>query len=503
MDDRVAMLRAATRQDFYTFARRAFQVVSPGVELKPNWHLKALAYELEQCRLGKTKRLIINMPPRHCKSIFGSVALPAFILGHDPKQSILCVSYSQALSGKFSRDCRAVMEQPWYREVFPTRLSSEKNTETEFLTTERGFRFSTSTSGTLTGRGANYIIVDDPLNAPEAYSAAARTRANDWFDTSLLSRLDDQKTGVVIVIMQRLHIDDLTGHLLEKGGRWRHVPFPAICEEGRAYTIAHETAHYRKTGAILHPEHLPLEELDRIKLDVGSANFSAQYQQQPVPADSDYFQTSWVRSFKAAPDRPAGARVFQSWDTASSPASSGSGDYSVCTTWLKVKKNNYLLNVRRGRWAYPDLRREVIEQAKQWDANTILIENSSSGRSLIQDLRDKGPNGIISINAKEDKESRFIAITSMFEGGQVYMPEEASWLADVMQELLTFPGGKHDDIVDSISQYLNYVRRRLDDASDMANVVGSKLMLPDRTPGQETYLDDVDGPPNYSLDEFR
>lgn len=499
--DSSALLRAATRNDFYAFSRRAFQVVSPGAPLLANWHLQALAYELEQCRLGNTKRLIINMPPRHCKSIFGSVALPAFILGHDPKQTVLCASYSQALAGKFSRDCRAVMEQPWYREAFPTRLSSEKNTEGEFLTTERGFRLATSVTGTLTGRGANFVIVDDPLNAAEANSANARNRVNDWFDKALLSRLDDQKTGVVIVIMQRLHIDDLTGHLLETAGRWRHVSFPAIAEEGRGYRTGHEMAHFRKTGAILHPDHLPESELERIAAELGSTAFSAQYQQQPVPADSDHFKWDWIQFFKAQPDRPEGARVIQSWDTASSPGSTG--DYSVCTTWLAVRKHNYLLDVKRGRWAYPELKQLLIAHAKAWSPQSILIENSSNGRSLIQDLRDWGPSGITSVTAKDNKESRFYAVTSLIEAGEVFMPEDAPWLADVRQELLTFPGGKHDDIVDSISQYLNWIRKNRLAVADVANMEGPKLFTPDRTPGQETYLEYIDGPMNYDTDEFR
>jgi hypothetical protein len=209
-------LRALLRTDFASFARKVFATVCPGQALLWEWYLDAICYELDRVRLGENRRLIINAPPRMLKSILVSVAFPAFLLGLDPSARIVCVSYSADLAKKFSNDFRAVIESDWYRATFPcTRISQHKNTEAEMVFTARGFRFATSVGGTLTGRGGDYIIIDDPVKADDALSETRRTAANQWFNNTLLSRLDDKRKGAIIVAMQRVHVDDMTGFLLE------------------------------------------------------------------------------------------------------------------------------------------------------------------------------------------------------------------------------------------------------------------------------------------------
>ena len=218
MESDYRTLQALLRTDFRPFLEKSFLTVSPGVKFEWNWHLDALALSLERVRLGQDRRLIINMPPRSLKSIAASVAFPAFVLGLDPTTRIICASYSTDLAKKHSNDFRAVVDSRWYRETFPGTRVSAKNTETEIEFTRRGFRYATSVGGTLTGRGGNIIIIDDPLKPEEAHSETRRNAVNQWYKSTLLSRLDDKRTGAIIVVMQRVHMDDLTGFLLNHAG---------------------------------------------------------------------------------------------------------------------------------------------------------------------------------------------------------------------------------------------------------------------------------------------
>jgi hypothetical protein len=224
-------LEALLRSDFRAFVHKVFATLSPGQTYVSAWHVEAIAWRLEQVRRGEVRRLIINMPPRSLKSITASVAFPAFILGHDPSRRIICVSYSGDLTKKHSNDFRAVLEVPWYRRTFPNaRTGPYKNSETEIELTARGFRLATSIGGTLTGRGGDIIIIDDPLKPDDALSETKRSAANHWFANTLLSRLDDKRTGAIVVVMQRVHMDDLTGFLLSQSDEWEVLSLPAIAE---------------------------------------------------------------------------------------------------------------------------------------------------------------------------------------------------------------------------------------------------------------------------------
>lgn len=207
------LYRQASRHDLLLFTERVFRELRPEIPFLPSPHLELVASKLEDCREGRTLRQILNLPPRHLKSLMASVAFPAFLLGHDPSLSIICASYGQELAEAHARDCRAVMMTAWYQDIFPrTRLARQATHD--LGTTARGSRLATSVGGPLTGRGADVIIIDDPLKPDEALSETRRTAVNDWFDNTLLSRLNSQNTGVIIIVMQRLHTDDLVGHVL-------------------------------------------------------------------------------------------------------------------------------------------------------------------------------------------------------------------------------------------------------------------------------------------------
>jgi hypothetical protein len=197
------------RQDFYTFVHRSFLELNPQAQFVPGWHTELIAAKLDAVRRGEIKRLIVNVPPRSLKSHSATVAFPAFILGHNPGAQIITACYGQDLANKLSMDTRTLMSSEWYKNLFPTRLSFEKQSIQEFMTTHNGFRLATSVGGVLTGRGADLLIVDDPLKPDEALSQTQRTRVNEWFDHTLYSRLNDKRNGAIIIIMQRLHQDDL------------------------------------------------------------------------------------------------------------------------------------------------------------------------------------------------------------------------------------------------------------------------------------------------------
>src|SRR5579872_789946 len=298
---RVDDYRAFCRHFFYIFTHRAFLELNPRAQFLHTWHNELIASKLEACRRGEITRLIINVPPRSLKSHSAAVAFPAFVLGHNPSAQIICASYGQELANKHSLDCRTIMASEWYRSLFPTRLSPQKQAVQEFLTTQNGFRMATSVGGVLTGRGADLIIIDDPLKPDEALSETQRTAVNNWFDHTLYSRLNDKRTGSIIIIMQRLHEDDLVGHVLEQE-EWNVVRLPAIAEEDQTFTIQSPvrtwTVH-RRTGEALHPEREPLEVLAKQRHTLGEYNFAGQYQQAPAPLGGGLVKAGWFKTYSA------------------------------------------------------------------------------------------------------------------------------------------------------------------------------------------------------------
>ena len=452
---RGGILNTALRRDLVAFVQKVFGTVSPGTPFLPNWHIEAMCHELAKVVSGKTKRLIITIPPRHLKSICASVAFPAWALGYDPTRQIICVSYAQELAVKHGNDCRAVMASDWYRRVFPgTKIDAAKNTETEVMTTKRGSRLATSVGGVLTGRGGNMIIIDDPLKPADAMSDTARARHIEWYSTTLISRLDNKEEDAIIVVMQRLHQDDLVGHLLQERG-WQHLSLPAIAETEQQIEIGPGQYHMRQIGDLLHPARESREVLDNIKKGMGSATFSAQYQQAPVPPGGNMIDWAWFGWYE-----PNNSRKFDeiiiSWDTAMKATELS--DYSVGTVWGVWCGFYYLLDLIRVRLGYPALRRKIVDVYNQWDRRTILIEDAGSGTSLIQDLRD---SNILAhpIKPEGDKVMRMAAQAAKIENGEVFLPRHAEWLDDLRTELLAFPHGSHDDQVDSISQALSWMSR--------------------------------------------
>ena len=450
---------AILRSDLGYFAERCFSELNPQAAFSTNWHIKVIAAKLTAVREGKIRRLIINLPRRSLKSLLASIAFPAWCLGHDPSAQILSVSYAQELADKLARDCRSIMMSPWYRRIFPTRLAPHRQAVQEFITTRQGYRLATSTGGVLTGRGADIILIDDPLKPEEALSDAQRQAANEWFSHTLYSRLNDKRKGAIVIIMQRLHEDDLVGHVLAQEP-WEVVCFPAIAEEDEVHrieTVFGPRTFTRRRGDALHPEREPLDTLDRIRRTIGEYNFAGQYQQSPAPLGGGLVKAHWFKRFGEKERPESFDRVVQSWDTANKATELS--DFSVCTTWGVKGKELFLIGRFRRRLEYPALKRAVREQQSLFGANEVLIEDKASGTQLIQELIADGCHGVTRYLPTTDKIMRLNAQTAIIENGFVHIPEAAPWLAEYLHEMTVFPRGKHDDQVDSTAQFLDWVKR--------------------------------------------
>jgi predicted phage terminase large subunit-like protein len=450
-----AVLAALLRTDLRYFIWKCFKTIVLGDPYKPNWHIDAIAYRLRKVEAAKTTRLLITQPPRSLKSICVSVAYVAWLLGHDPTRRIIVVSYSFELAAELHRQFRMVIDAPWYRALFPT-MCPDKDTGTELVTTAGGSRYATSVDGTITGRGADLIVIDDPLKQDEALAEAARKHVINWFTTTLITRLNDRERGAIVVVMQRLHEDDLAGHLIEQGN-WNHLDLPAIAIEKSIIPIGPNRFFTRREGDVLHPKLASRVALEETKAEIGSLKFSAQYQQRPVPMQGNLIQRAWFRFHDHLPPPTPGDQIVQSWDLATSIGETN--DFSVCTTWRIMRPDYYLIDVFRDRLSYPDLRRRVIGLAEKYAATTVLIERATTGHALLQDLRQNLPPSItypIGIKPEGSKKDRMAAQSAKIEAGHVHLPRCADWVDSFLLELLAFPYSRHDDQVDSVSQFLKW-----------------------------------------------
>jgi predicted phage terminase large subunit-like protein len=465
MNDQTAFA-ALLRSHLPSFVRKSFQTILPGTPYLPNWHIDAIVHQLMRVQAGDISRLLINQPPRSLKSICVSVAYVAWLLGHDPTRRVIVVSYSNDFAAELHRQFRMVIDAPWYRALFPA-MRPEKDSGTELVTTAGGSRYATSIGGTLTGRGADLIIVDDPLKAEDAMSESARRRVIDWYGGTLVSRLNDKENGPIVVVMQRLHENDLAGHLIEQGG-WHPLDLPAVADEDSTTPTGHGKSFTRRRGEVLHADRESQAVLERIRTEIGSLMFSAQYQQRPVPLEGNLIKRDWFRFYDQPPQPGPGHLVVQSWDIAMMTGEAN--DFSVCTTWRMVRSDYYLIDVFRARLQYPDLRRKVASLVARYGAGTILIEKAGPGMTLLQDLQSDLPQGMtrpIGVKPDGSKADRMVAESAKIEAGHMHLPKQADWLGSFLLELLAFPNGRYDDQVDSVSQFLKWAAVRRSRESQM------------------------------------
>ena len=445
--------RAILATDFRAFVDYVFGLLRPGIPFKPNWHIDAMAHKVSQVASGDVKRLIITVPPRHLKSIIASVALPAWYLGHNPSERVVCVSYSAELAKTHSNDFRRVVTDPVYQAVFP-KMVLARETDSEIHTTLRGRRYATSIGGTLTGRGGNLFIIDDPLKPSDAISEVNRQRVIEWFGSTLSTRADDKQNARIVVVMQRIHVEDLVGDLLEKEAGYEVLNLPAVAQSTTTYDLGGGRTHIREKGDLLHPAHEPAEVLRELKKSMGSMLFSAQYQQAPEPPGGKIIKRKMLKYYSAVEQRPTD-RLVLSWDIALSEKEEA--DYSACVVLLNRGDSYFVFDVIRGKFPFNKLVDKIIEVKERYGkAASLVIEDSGISYGLIQALREKHVN-VVDYKPKGDKQERLISQIDLFMGGSVLLPNEAPWLEAFVAELLSFPG-RHDDQVDALAQGLAWRR---------------------------------------------
>ena len=378
-------------------------------------------------------------------------------MGHDPGLRIMTVSYSDELAQVHAAAFRTVVESDWYRELFPA-FQVTRSTQVLVETTQHGFRYAGSVGGSILGRGADLIVIDDPIKAQAALSVAERRKVNEFYDNTLYTRLNDKARGAIVIVMQRLHQDDLVGHVLGQED-WELATIPAIEAESRSYRLGPDAddVHLRGTGEVIDPRREDAAVLEQLQRTLGSMGFAAQYQQDPVPPDGNAIHRDWLRYYDTAPSHFD--LVMVSWDTASTLGEAS--DYSVGTVWGLHRGDIYLLDLVRGRYEVPDLRRLIENTAQRHDANATVIEETDIGRAIVQEMRRHSTVRPTLSRPRFDKEARLLAQAPKFEAGQVLLPREAPWLAMYLSELLAFPNGAHDDQVDSTSQALDWLSRQI------------------------------------------
>lgn len=464
-------LRALYRSDLNSFIQMSMGVLEPNTVFLPNWHIEVIADRLKKCYEGKIKRLIINLPPRYLKSICASVAFPAWVFSKDPTKQIMCVSYGDELVKELGEKTRRLMSSPKYRSLFSyAQLSSLNPAANKLKTLGGGSRIGIAAGGPITGRGADIIILDDPLKASDARTQKL-VQTNTWYDDNTYQRLNNKNEGVIIVIMQRLHEYDLTGHLLGREEHWEVLDLKAIAEEDEVYMIERLGRSHslgRKEGEPLHPGIESRELLIQQKANLGSFVFAAQYQQSPA-ADTEsiiregWFQQYpldvWQQSLNAQSYRlyhQLGFHtILQSWDTALT--ASESSDYSCCVT-IGIKEGRfYVLDVFRKKITFSELATQVDVKRREFGADRVIIEDSSAGKNLIEFLRSKNM-AIETFRPDGDKYSRLNSVSGYVESGLVYLPEKAEWLADFVLEVTRFPNSRNDDQVDAFSQCMLVAR---------------------------------------------
>ena len=459
---------AAVRCDFRVFVEQSFGTVYPGKTFEHNWHIDAMINALEDNFRGRKRRLIINLPPRHLKSFLVSVAWPAFLLGKDPSLKIFVVSYSEELAKPIARDFKRIVQSEWYRALF-VHVRLTKVTETEVVTDQGGFRLALSVHGSITGRGADLIIVDDPCRPAEAASDKARTAINDWFRSTLLSRQDDKRTSGFILVMQRLHVNDLTG-LLQGGGDYHMLSFPAIAEKDEVIELRNGQTYLRRRGEALHPQREDVAMLESMRDEIGSFLFESQYQQSPRTPEGTLFKLKNFKIIKAVPQWRGPGAFYISIDSALSTSSTS--DFTAITTAYCAQRKLCVLDSARGRWEYEFLKANVMRQiqayARPHSQTTVVIELAGSGYSLAQYLRALNDPRIrlLPFVPKGDKFVRASRVLPWFEPGihLLAQPGKSDWVVPFLNEFMTFPNGANDDQVDSLVQliYQNELRNKLD-----------------------------------------
>lgn len=463
------------RRSLAEFTRQAWHVIEPGTELLWNWHIDAICEHLQAVTTGDIRLLVINIPPGHMKSILTSVMWPAWEWIDRPEIRSLFSSYSFELAVRDSVRCRNILESEWYQESFGPiwalhdnewDFADDQNLKHWFQNTRMGFRFSHSVLGKATGFRGEKVVTDDPLNAIERHSKLKRDRVVDWWDKTMSSRLNDPRTGKRVIIMQRLHEDDPTGHVLEKGG-YVHLCLPSEFEpKRRSVTVPLASTGgdvwqdpREEEGELLHPELFNEEVIAQAKKDLGSLDYAGQHQQKPAPSEGTILLRKWWRYYVHAPEEFD--EVIQSWDMAFKDTINSA--YVVGQVWGRKGPNIYLLDSVRDKMDFAKTCAAVVALSNKWDAYTKLVEDKANGPAVISSLKNQ-VGGLVAVEPDGTKEARAYACQPALEAGNVFLPAMAlpsapdeeplleGWVEAFIDECTFFPNGNYADQVDSFTQ---------------------------------------------------
>jgi predicted phage terminase large subunit-like protein len=414
-------------------------------------HHRIMAEKFDRIADGSLKRLIVNMPPRHTKSEFSSYLLPAWLMGRKPTLKIMQTTHTAELAFRFGRKVRNLMNSQEYKAVFESvELRADSQAAGRWETSKGGEYFAAGVGGAVTGRGADLLIIDDPHSEQDALSPTALEHAYEWYTSGPRQRL--QPGGAIVIVMTRWAENDLTGKLLRQQARdvladkWEIVEFPALMPD---------------TDEPLWPEFWNKKDLLAVRGSLSVGKWQAQWQQNPTSDVSAILKREWWQTWKLE-EPPAVSYILQSYDTAFSKQTTA--DYSAITTWGVFfpqdgdPPNIILMDAKRGRWDFPELRRIALEEYKYWDPECVLIEAKASGMPLTQELRQMGiPVSNYSPSRGNDKYTRVNSIAPLFESGLVWAPD-SRWAEEVIDECAAFPAGEHDDYVDTVTQALRRFR---------------------------------------------
>lgn len=464
--------RRRAESDLREFIALAWPIIEPGKPYLHNWHLDLIAEYLMAVDAGQIKRLVVNIPPRHMKSTLITVAWPCWSWIHDPSVRWQFWSYADELMGKHSLDRRAIIESDWYQGHWGdrVRLAPDQNRKQVYMNTARGVMDATRSK---TGKGGNRIVIDDPLNPEDAFSEAERIKANRIYDQTLSSRLDNPDEDAIVCVMQRLHEDDLTGHLLELGFEQLRLPSVADEPQRHVFPVTGRVVE-REQGDLLWPERFPEHVLDDFRASLGEFGFAAQHQQRPVPLGGAIFHADRWRTYRTDELPERFRRVVAIADTAHKAGQQN--DYTVAGLWGETRNAYYLLDLLRGRWEYPAMERELVARWRTWRnlppgmrPSRFIVEDASSGTALIQRLIAETTIPVEPFKTgSRDKEARAHVASGYQAAGKLVIPERPSDsisgfdVGAFISEHALFPNGKHDDQVDVTSIAMLWFSRQPD-----------------------------------------
>jgi len=454
-DDVIAAERELCSRSMRHFVKRAWPQIIPQ-PLRYNWHIDAVCDHFEAVANGGITRLLINIPPGTSKSTLSGVMFPAWLWGAKgrPDYRYIGAAHEQNLAVRDSRMMRELVRSEWYQKLWPLKLMGDQNEKLYFENEHRGFRQACAVAS-MTGRRGDCIVWDDPLSPEKATSETSRETALRVFKETLPTRLNDPIKSSIIVIMQRLHEGDPSGYILANDLGYEHLLIPMEYEPLHAKTTSIGWSDPRKVkGELLDPARFPPEVIERDKKAMGSYAWAGQMQQTPAPLSGGVWKLDWFLRHDKIPEQVA--TYVHSWDTAYKKDEHN--DPSSCTVMRIGNNAAFVQEVINRRMEYPELKKAIISLAARDNPSVILIEDKASGQSLIQELRAETGLPVIAVKAVADKLTRAVAAAGTIEAGRISLPNSAEWLYDYENQIVSFPNGKHDDMVDSTSQFINWWR---------------------------------------------